>query len=211
MDQITILGSTGFVGKVLINHALEKGFRVKTLVRNPYKLDMIKDKVEIIQGDIFQRQKIDESIKGSIAVLSTVPPEGNTKKPEKYENAMKILIESMEKNGIHRFIHIGGAAVDGGMDERWSVGRRMLRSFLNIVWKGGLQAKLLEWNVLKESRIDWTLIRPPRIRAGNNGKIMADEKKLTKVEVYVDDLVEFMLAQIDSKEWIKKAPLVSSF
>jgi hypothetical protein len=58
---------------------------------------------------------------------------------------------------------------------------------------------------------DWTLIRPPRIKPGkSNGKIIADEKNLIKKEVYVEDLVDFIILQIDSKDWIKKAPLISS-
>ena len=36
--KIAILGSTGFVGKVLLEKALENGYQPKTLVRNPEKL-----------------------------------------------------------------------------------------------------------------------------------------------------------------------------
>lgn len=38
MMKIAILGSTGFVGKVLLRKALDKGYQVKTLVRDPEKL-----------------------------------------------------------------------------------------------------------------------------------------------------------------------------
>jgi len=30
------------------------------------------------------------------------------------------------------------------------------------------------------------------------------------LEIKVDDLAEFMLKQIESKEWVKKAPLVAT-
>ena len=36
--KIAILGSTGFVGKTLLAKALERGYQVKTLVRDPEKL-----------------------------------------------------------------------------------------------------------------------------------------------------------------------------
>jgi uncharacterized protein len=33
--KIAILGSTGFVGQVLLKKALEQGYQIRTLVRNP--------------------------------------------------------------------------------------------------------------------------------------------------------------------------------
>jgi hypothetical protein len=96
-------------------------------------------------------------------------------------------------------------------NENWTVGRRLLRLFLNIVWKPGLIAKQLEWEVLKNSQLDWTLVRPPKIKKGkSNKKIVADEKNLITTEIYVEDLVNFMLLQIDSKDWIRKAPLIAN-
>ena len=208
--KIAVLGSTGFVGKVLLKKILEKGFQIKTLVRNPEKLGMYKEKVEFIQGNVFQTDKLEETVRGTEVVLSTVPPERNTYKPEKYAKAMKDMIAVLERNAIKRFIHIGGAAHDGE-NENWTVGRRLLRLFLNCVWKPGLVAKQLEWEVLKASNLDWTLVRPPLITKGQPmGNVLADETNLSKTSVNVEDLANFMLELITSDKWIKKAPLVAS-
>jgi putative NADH-flavin reductase len=209
--KIAILGSTGFVGHVLLEKALDNGFQIKTLVRDPEKLGALKDKVDFIQGDISQLEKVNQCIAGVAAVLSTVPPEAKTKEPEKYGLLMQELVRLLKINGVKRFIHIGGAAHDGGENENWTFGRKLLRLFLNLTWKPGLIAKKLEWEVLQKSEIDWTLLRPPRIKNGkSNGEIIADEKNLASLNIYVEDLVEFILKQIESKEWIKRAPLVAS-
>lgn len=208
--KIAIFGSTGFLGKVLLKKALERGYEVKTLVRNPDKLGEFKDKVEFIEGNIFQTEKVEKCVSGVKAVFSTVPPEGDTKEPEKYGKAMKNLINILEKEKIKRLIYIGGAVVLGGENENWTFGRRFLRFFLSMTWKGGLIAKKMEWEELKKSELDWTLIRPPAILPGkSNGKLIADDKNLAKISVYAEDLADFMLDQIDSKDWIKKAPLVA--
>jgi putative NADH-flavin reductase len=209
--KIAILGSTGFVGKVLLEKALEKGYQVKTLVRNPEKLSMYKKRVEFIQGDVFQTDKLEETVRGTEVVFSTVPPEGKTKEPEKYAKVMEDMVAVLERNAIKRLIHIGGAAHDGGVNENWTLGRWFLRLFLNLVWKTGLVAKQLEWEVLKKSYIDWTLVRPPRITKGEpTGNLLADEKNLARIQVNVEDLANFMLEQMTSETWIKKAPLVAS-
>ena len=62
--KIAILGSTGFVGRALTEKALGKGFQIKSLVRNPDKLGTLKNKVEFIQGDISQLDKLDECLSG---------------------------------------------------------------------------------------------------------------------------------------------------
>ncbi|UCF47615.1 MAG: hypothetical protein JSU89_10610, partial [Myxococcales bacterium] len=57
----------------------------------------------------------------------------------------------------------------------------------------------------------WTLVRPPHIVKGKAfGKVSADEKNLSRTNVNVEALADFMLAQINSKDWIRKAPLVAN-
>jgi putative NADH-flavin reductase len=210
--KIAILGSTGFVGKVLINKAVAAGYQVKTLARYPERLEYIKDKVEIITGNIFEPLSIDAAIEDTEVVISTIgPPTDKKCDPSLYENAMKDIVRSMDKHGVKRYIHIGGAGHAGGEDEKWTLNRRFLRLFLNLFGKQILVAKHMEWEVLKTSDLDWTLVRPPRIANKEaSGKISANEKKLESLEVSVGDLTDFILEQITSKEWIRKAPLVSS-
>jgi putative NADH-flavin reductase len=70
---------------------------------------------------------------------------------------------------------------------------------------------MLEWEVLKKSSLEWTLVRPPRIvKGGRTGNISADDKNLASIQVNVEDLAHFMLDQISSKTWINKAPLVAN-
>lgn len=210
--KIAILGSTGFVGKVLIKKAIDAGYQVKTLARNPEKLEEIKNKIEIITGSVFESSSVEAAIEGAEVVLSTIgPPQRTPGDPAQYEKAMKNIVSAMDKYGIKRYIHIGGAAHQGGENEVWNFNRKFLRLFLNLFGKQILVAKHLEWEVLKSSDLDWTLVRPPRIaNEAASGNISADEKILKSLKINVGDLTDFVLQQITSKEWIKKAPLVSS-
>jgi hypothetical protein len=124
---------------------------------------------------------------------------------------MKNIVRLMDKHGIKRYIHIGGAAHQGGENETWNFSRKFLRLFLNLFGKQILVAKHLEWEVLKSSDLDWTLIRPPRIaNEAASGSLYVDEKNLINLKIGVEELTDFILRQISSKEWIRKAPLISS-
>jgi putative NADH-flavin reductase len=209
--KIAILGSTGFVGEILLAKALEKGYQIKTLVRNPEKLGVYKQRVEFITGNASQVDKLEKTVVGTGAVLSTLPPIVNTNEAEKTGQAFEYLVSTLERNDIKRLIHIGGAVHGGGTNENWTLGRRTLWMFLNIVCKPVLIAKHLEWDRLRKSNLNWTLVRPPRITKDKPiGHIVADEKNLASVQVNVEDLAEFLLEQIASKKWIGKAPLVAT-
>jgi putative NADH-flavin reductase len=210
--KIAILGSTGFVGKVLLEKALENGYQVKTLVRDPEKLGIYKERVEFVSGSASQSDQLEKTIIGTEAVLSTLPPIGNTNEPEKCAKAMEDLVAILERNAVKRFIHIGGAVHGGGANENWTLSRQILKFYLSIVYKHGLIAKQLEWEVLRKSNLEWTLVRPPRvIKEKRQGQLIANEKNLASVQVNVEDLVEFILEQITSERWIAKAPLVATF
>jgi len=209
--KITILGSTGFVGEILLAKALEKGYRVKTLVRAPEKLGIYKERVEFITGNASQADKLEKTVVGTGAVLSTLPPIIDTNAPEKSGQVFEDMVTTLERNAIKRLVHIGGAVHGGGANENWTLGRRILRIYLNIVCEPVLIAKQLEWEVLRKSNLDWTLVRPPRITKDKpNGRFIADEKNLASVQVNVEDLADFLLEQIASRKWIGKAPLVAT-
>jgi len=209
--KIAILGSTGFVGKVLLEKALEKSHQVKTLVRDPEKLGAYRERVEYVSGNASQADKLEKTVVGADVVVSTLPPIENGKDPEKSAKVMEDLVAILERNSIKRFIHLGGAVHGGGTNENWTLGRRLLKVWLNIICKPVLIAKQSEWEVLRRSNLDWTLVRPPRIMKEKPvGYLAADEKNLPSVQVNVEDLVDFLLTQIDSQKWIEKAPLVAT-
>ena len=98
---------------------------------------------------------------------------------------MKDIVKIMDKNAIKRYIHIGGAVHQGGKDEVWNFSRKFLRLFLILFSKQILVAKHLEWEVLKSSDLDWTLVRPPRIaNEPASGNVSVDEKFVSKIKYY---------------------------
>jgi putative NADH-flavin reductase len=209
--KIAILGSTGFVGKTLLAKVLGRGYQVKTLVRDQEKLGNYKEQVEFVTGNTSQADRLEKTVLGTDAVISTLPPIGKNNKPEECTKAMEDLVSILERNSIKRFIHIGGAVHGGGANENWTLGRKILKIYLNIVCKPVLIAKQFEWEVLRKSNLNWTLVRPPRIMKDKPvGHLVADEKNLASVQINVEDLAEFLLEQINSDKWVAKAPLVAT-
>src|SRR5690242_6171557 len=109
--KIAILGSTGFVGRELLKKSLEKGHQIKVLVRNPNKLGELIEKVEVIEGDYFDKDKVEKTVTGTDIVISAIGPSTKRREStEKYESAITNLVAVMKKEKVNRIILIGGAA-----------------------------------------------------------------------------------------------------
>lgn len=72
--KIALFGSTGFVGKELLEKGIEQGHQFKVLVRNPQKLGEFAKKVEIVDAIA-----IDAS-GNQISLISTSEPNGYLRK-----------------------------------------------------------------------------------------------------------------------------------
>lgn len=209
---IAVLGATGFVGKVLVRQLLEAGIRVKSLVRDPEKLGELKARVDYTVGSAERLESLKAVIGGSDAVISTLAPsKTNPGDPRVYEGIMRNVVAAMESAGVERLVHIGGAGyriVDG---ERWQFSRRFLRAMLLLLQGPIMEAKRLEWQVIRGSSLAWTLVRPPAILPKREGRpLVADERLLSSLSVDVESLARFLVDAARSGEWIGKAPLVSN-
>lgn len=209
--KIAIIGSTGFVGKILLSKATGRGHKVKALVRNPEKLGDFKNKVEAVKGDMFVSADLKKLVEGADAVISVAgPPMAGKFDYRQYENAMLSLTEAMKSAGIKRIITIAGASIKLP-GESLGFKRKFLRVMLKILASKVVKLKDSEAKILFESGLKWTIVRPPLISNGNAGSnIIALENGLAGMKVNVEDIVDFILNNLLSEEWVCKAPTVSS-
>ncbi|BDD06165.1 NAD(P)H-binding protein [Aureibacter tunicatorum] len=208
--QITIFGATGFVGKKLIRLAIERGYKIKALARSKNKLKEFESKIEIIEGDYFDLNKIDEAIHGSSAILSTIGPPLKAKgiDESKYHDSLNHLINRLEKKGSTKFINISGAAIKFP-DEKLSFKRKALRLMLNLMAQQMINVKDGELEILTNSNIDFISIRPPMIK-DIQGEYSVNDNSLVSMSVGVDQICNFMLDNIDNDQWRRKAPLIGN-
>lgn len=210
--KIAILGSTGFVGSELLKKSIEKGHQIKVLVRNPAKLGEYAGKVDVIEGDYFDKEKVEKTIAGTDIVISAIGP--SAKKPEgteEYEKVMTNLVASMKNEKINKIIILGGAATPVKENGVFSFRQKFIGFMLNMLGKYIIQIKTKECSILAASGLDWIIVRPPRISEGSPANnVTADEKKLYRMQIDRADLVNFILEQTTSDAWLNKAPLVCS-
>ena len=100
--KVTIFGSTGTIGKHLIEQSLEKGYEVLAFSRDAEKLKNITNpNLKIIRGDVLNLEDVQDAIKGQDAVCIALGS-GKSRKSEIRSQGTKIIIEAMKINGVKR-------------------------------------------------------------------------------------------------------------
>jgi putative NADH-flavin reductase len=209
--QITILGSTGHVGKAVLVQALKEKYQIKVLVRDPDKLADLKDKVHVVQGNLLDEAAVEKALEGSIAVINV---SGAVKEPdqiEKFKKIGKILVSKMNQRGITRLVNISLAVIHLP-DEKLDFQRKAIRILVNLFFREKkLVNEAVMAAVLRERNLDWTFVRPAFFSTKRgSGKILADDKKMPGTTIMLEDLGVFLVRQIKSSDWIRRAPLVAS-
>lgn len=213
MKQITILGVTGLVGKNLLQKAIKNGMKVKVLVRNKEKLQYYNQVIEVIEGNYFDEDKLQNALQGSETILSTIGPPMNDKlfsvDEDKYIKALTFIIKQMHANKQTRWISISGVGIK--MEhENLPLARKLLRVSLKAKSKSMINIKDRELQLLKHSNLNWTCVRSPVIKEKAYGEFYANESKFLASVVDLNQLTDFMISEITNMNWIEKAPVVGT-
>ena len=149
MKKIFITGADGYVGSYLVPELLNEYYHFKLLIfsNNPHKF-LDSDKINILHGDLRDRDFIIKSVRGCDVIIHLGAIVGSydlTKNMEINYEGTKNLIEACNLHNIRRFIFISSV----------SAVRRAQGPY-------GQSKKLAEKSVI-ESGLDYTILRPTTI------------------------------------------------
>lgn len=213
MKQITILGASSMVGQKLLQKAIDRHIHIKVLSCHKEKLQHFTQDIELIEGNYFDKNKLQYILKGSEAILSTIEPiateQLSTKEEDKYIATLTFIIQQMQTNRQKRWMNISGAGAKLP-HENLPFARKLLRVKQFTASKSTINIKDRELQLLEQSNLDWTSVRPPMILEKEAGDFVADERKFIGNTVDLNQLCEFMFSEISKNQWIKKAPVVGT-
>ncbi len=78
MKTVCIIGASGKLGRYMVSHALDRGYRVVAVCREQSvsKLAQFKDRIEIMPGDTDDRAVVQRAVVGCDGVLTVLVPYG---------------------------------------------------------------------------------------------------------------------------------------
>jgi len=134
------------------------GHRISAFVRDPAKVSIESTHLSIIQGDVLDRQRVMDSIKGHDIVISALGKLEAVQRVEAIEN----IIAGMRRHGVTRILAIGGV---GCLQVTATMRLQESPSFPRFFLKTS-QAHWQVYLCLKASELEWTFVCPPEIPDG---------------------------------------------
>jgi putative NADH-flavin reductase len=205
--KLVVFGSTGSIGHQLVVQALEQGHTVTAFARNPAKLEIEHANLTAVQGDALDPASVEKAVDGQDAVLCAL---GAGAKGAIRTEGTRNIVRAMEKAGVSRLICLSTLGVGDSRDS------------LNFFWKHVMFGLLLraayadhisQENSVKESRLDWTLVRPAAFADGDHtGEYrhgFPSTDKTIKAKISRADVADFMLKQLTDQTYLKETPGLS--
>ncbi len=116
INKIAIIGANGKAGKYLVTQALQEGYFVRILTRNPQKFKISHKHLEVVNGDARDISAIRRLLQGCNAVINAV---GQPKKESYiFSVVTNHILKVMEEYKIKRYILISGGSMDVQGDAR---------------------------------------------------------------------------------------------
>ena len=107
-ETVLVFGGTGQTGQHFVRLALEDGFRVRVLARNPAKLGISDPNLEVIQGSIATIPDLDALLAGADFVVSMLGNAAEQREHTIVTDLVRELVPAMRRTGVSRFLHQAG-------------------------------------------------------------------------------------------------------
>lgn len=203
--RIAVIGGGGRTGQYLVNQLIEKGYRLKLLLRHPEDFTIKSPLIEIVPGDVLDTEAVNALIAGCDAVLSTV---GQRKdEPLVASQASRNILNALRGE---RYIVLAGLNVDTPSDRKGADTQKAtewMRSTFPVIHDDRQES----YAVLAGSSADWVMVRVPYIEFNGKRsevKVSATDSPGSKIDAA--DIAAFMISQLDDDTWLRKAPFISN-
>ena len=202
--QIALFGATGGTGKQVLDQALDQGYRIRALVRDPTKLAE-RDGLTLIQGDVLDQTAVDRCLAGSDAVICVLGSHGSTEPVE--DRGTERILTAMQAHGQRRLIAVTSMGVGDSIDQVAAFFRAIMRLTLKRV----MEAKERQEQAIMASDLDWTIVRPGGLSDGpRTGSYRSGlDKSIKATRVSRADVADFILQELKAGDFIRQTPAVS--
>lgn len=215
--KILILGGTGRTGKLLIDEALKRGHEVHALVRSSATLTSDRPGLTLFTGTPYNLTDVQKAMQGCQAILNALNisrqsefPWSRIISPQDFLSvSLRNVITCMRQEGISRVIIISAWGVGESRAEipswfRWFVDN----SSIKYPYMDHEEQERL----LKESNLNWTIIRPSGLTNVMNGRevlISFRGEPRPRLSISRKKVASFMMDVLDKNLYIKQMPTIS--
>jgi putative NADH-flavin reductase len=194
--KILIIGATRGIGKALCEEALADGHQVRVLARDPAKMTMQHDNLEVVQGDVRNDQSVREAARGQEVVCSCIGVPITFSPVDLFSVAAATLIGVVQESVGQKLIVVTGI---GAGDSKGHGGFLYDKLFKPLFLKTIYEDKDREEELIMASGLDWLIVRPAGLTNGPRSgtyRVYTDLAGVTSKRISRRDVADFILKEM---------------
>jgi putative NADH-flavin reductase len=206
---LVVLGSTGRIGRLVVEEAARLGWDVRAAIRAGTAAQR-RPRVTPWPTDLGDPAAIDGLVSNADAVIGALGPRGDTAdQVELFRDTARRLVESMERRRVGRLILLSGAGVTAPGEERGLFDRVMAR-VVRTATRHVVAAKQAERDLVAASNLAWTALRPPFVVDGprSGSWRLADAAPGLGARITRADVAAALVAQATDEAWVGRSPFL---
>jgi len=169
--NIVIFGATGATGRCLVEQALSQGYTVTAFARNPLALTSRHEHLSMVKGDVFHPASVEEAVANQEAVLCAIGGHDRlrvalSRHPRQLglcTVGTRNILDAMKKYNVSRFICLSAWGVGESKNRLPFVFKHII---LPLLMKEEYEDKEAQEQLIRQSNLDWTIVRPVRLTNG---------------------------------------------
>ena len=207
--KILIIGATRGIGEQLLLQALQARHKVTVLARDPAKIAVVHENLDVQKGDILNQADVIAATEGQEAVCLTIGVPITLKPVTLFSKGTLHVLAAMQEAQVRRLQCVTGI---GAGDSKGHGGFLYDSIFKPLLLKTIYADKDLQEQYIRESDLDWVIVRPAGLTNGQcTGKyrVLTDLEGVTSRRISRADVAHFMLRELDEQKYTGKTPLIS--
>ncbi|HZD38101.1 MAG TPA: NAD(P)H-binding protein [Actinomycetes bacterium] len=218
--KLTIFAATGGIGRQLLEQAVAAGHDVTAVARNPQRLAGDAGRVRVVTADLATADAaaLEPTVQGADAVLSGLGPRSRSEAGIA-SRGTRPIVEAMRATGSRRLVVVSAAPIGtvpspgNPNPPKHDPGdgffmRHLGAPFARTAFREHYADLALMEDILRDSGLDWTVVRPPRLTDGpRTGAYRTAEGRNLRGGFRVSraDVADLMLAVLDRPDTIGKS------
>jgi len=210
--KVLVVGASRGIGHATVRYALACGIEVRALARRAVEMPLEAANLEKVSGDATDPLAVAAALDGVDAVVETLgvaPSLGRALRPvHLFSQATEVLIGEMRRAGVRRLVAVTGfGAGESRAKLSW-----LERLPFDAVLGQAYADKTRQEALIRESGLDWTLVRPTILTNGRmtgRYRVLVDPSEWRSGMISRADVGHYLVRTLGDPATIGTAPVLA--
>lgn len=203
--QLLVVGATGGTGQQTVEQALLAGHFVTAFVRDPARLSIQHPNLTVLTGDVLKPETLLPAVRRQDVVICSLGS-----RPGRQDQAVaegtRNLIAALHQAGVQKLFVVSSLGVGTSYEEASLPSKLIIKTLLS----GVIAEKEKQEQAVRESGLDWTIVRPTSLTNGPvTGHYRIGEhlpfSRFDFPRISRADVAAFLMGQLDKDTYRQKA------